>query len=346
MLSSDLQRLRSSCSCRPRYFFFFFLMIRRPPRSTLFPYTTLFRSVPLVPEGGQPALEVLEADDGPGGEAQRLPGRLSYLLQVGADGGDHDGERRLPRRPRLVPRELGEDAHAAAHGLQRRGHRLARKDLPGGEQLDPALRDPGRQGLRDGLGIPGPGQHDQQRRDPPGQAGDRRWARDIGETGLALVDDGVEDVGAVPQLQEVGELTGHVRGGAPLDGRTGLFPNVPRSPWNRSYVYCYIAMRLSVAKAKVLQAFLEEPAGEQYGFGLIRATGVKSGSLYPILDGLQRDGWIEGREEAIDVRKDGRPKRQMYRLTALGAREARSPGAEVHRALGPRPAWLPDYGTP
>src|SRR2546425_951511 len=34
--------------------FFFFLMIRRPPRSTLFPYTTLFRSVgvsasPLIP---------------------------------------------------------------------------------------------------------------------------------------------------------------------------------------------------------------------------------------------------------------------------------------------------------
>src|SRR2546426_12290764 len=28
-----------------RLFFFFFLMIRRPPRSTLFPYTTLFRSI-------------------------------------------------------------------------------------------------------------------------------------------------------------------------------------------------------------------------------------------------------------------------------------------------------------
>src|SRR5205807_8102727 len=28
------------------YFFFFFLLIRRPPRSTLFPYTTLFRSKP------------------------------------------------------------------------------------------------------------------------------------------------------------------------------------------------------------------------------------------------------------------------------------------------------------
>src|SRR5258708_31997181 len=34
----QLRILRSPC-------FFFFLMIRRPPRSTLFPYTTLFRSV-------------------------------------------------------------------------------------------------------------------------------------------------------------------------------------------------------------------------------------------------------------------------------------------------------------
>src|SRR5258707_13816316 len=30
--------------CTLFHFFFFFLMIRRPPRSTLFPYTTLFRS--------------------------------------------------------------------------------------------------------------------------------------------------------------------------------------------------------------------------------------------------------------------------------------------------------------
>src|SRR2546429_9335937 len=32
------------------YVLFFFLMIRRPPRSTLFPYTTLFRSLPWTPE--------------------------------------------------------------------------------------------------------------------------------------------------------------------------------------------------------------------------------------------------------------------------------------------------------
>src|SRR5947209_8868570 len=53
------------------FFFFFFLMIRRPPRSTLFPYTTLFRSrgssgntsgahqsgtvAPGLPEHGNPA---------------------------------------------------------------------------------------------------------------------------------------------------------------------------------------------------------------------------------------------------------------------------------------------------
>src|SRR2546426_12304217 len=37
------------------FFFFFFLMIRRPPRSTLFPYTTLFRSVYEQPCSTTPA---------------------------------------------------------------------------------------------------------------------------------------------------------------------------------------------------------------------------------------------------------------------------------------------------
>src|SRR5256885_7314162 len=47
----------------PFVFFFFFLMIRRPPRSTLFPYTTLFRSV-LVRRGRPPRTRI----------ARRLPG--------------------------------------------------------------------------------------------------------------------------------------------------------------------------------------------------------------------------------------------------------------------------------
>src|SRR5256885_17014418 len=43
-------------------FFFFFLMIRRPPRSTLFPYTTLFRSFFLLlePGLGQAAIELFD----------------------------------------------------------------------------------------------------------------------------------------------------------------------------------------------------------------------------------------------------------------------------------------------
>src|SRR2546425_3075781 len=39
---------------------FFFLMIRRPPRSTLFPYTTLFRSLQRVPRSFRPVVPPLE----------------------------------------------------------------------------------------------------------------------------------------------------------------------------------------------------------------------------------------------------------------------------------------------
>src|SRR5438132_6916255 len=47
-------------------FFFFFLLIRPPPRSTLFPYTTLFRSPP-----------ARRCDRGPrSGSAQHRPGRV------------------------------------------------------------------------------------------------------------------------------------------------------------------------------------------------------------------------------------------------------------------------------
>src|SRR2546430_7061520 len=48
--------------------FFFFLMIRRPPRSTLFPYTTLFRSPSGsagARQGGLSAVEARTDDDAP-----------------------------------------------------------------------------------------------------------------------------------------------------------------------------------------------------------------------------------------------------------------------------------------
>src|SRR5207302_8925472 len=49
----------------PFYFFFFFLMLRRPPRSTLFPYTTLFRSfkAPWMPDRTEANPNELNQDD-------------------------------------------------------------------------------------------------------------------------------------------------------------------------------------------------------------------------------------------------------------------------------------------
>src|SRR2546430_13041072 len=62
-------------------FFFFFLMIRRPPRSTLFPYTTLFRSVPLLREGADHRRDVaaIEALARGGDAGQRSEEHTSEL---------------------------------------------------------------------------------------------------------------------------------------------------------------------------------------------------------------------------------------------------------------------------
>src|SRR5256885_12181931 len=53
-------------TCRARLLIFFFLMIRRPPRSTLFPYTTLFRS----PERAEHDLEDRAPGERPRGEGR------------------------------------------------------------------------------------------------------------------------------------------------------------------------------------------------------------------------------------------------------------------------------------
>ncbi len=101
-------------------------------------------------------------------------------------------------------------------------------------------------------------------------------------------------------------------------------------------------MRLgNKAIAKVLIAFLEQPTRDQYGFGLMRMTGVKSGSLYPILDRLERAGWIESRKEDVDEKVARRPKRRLYRLTAVGRREATQAVADFYRDIQPAPLWLP-----
>src|SRR5438270_14092959 len=56
-------------------------MIRRPPRSTLFPYTTLFRSKRLVPPGEVAAI-VVEPIQGEGGYVVPPAGWLSEIREL------------------------------------------------------------------------------------------------------------------------------------------------------------------------------------------------------------------------------------------------------------------------
>jgi len=74
---------------------------------------------------------------------------------------------------------------------------------------------------------------------------------------------------------------------------------------------------------KVLQAFLHDSGAEVYGLAMVRATRLKSGTLYPLLDRLEAEGFVTSRWEDADASELGRPRRRFYRLTGLGAHEAR-----------------------
>src|SRR3712207_7379041 len=81
-------------------FFFFFLMIRRPPRSTLFPYTTLFRSGRALERHDRFVLVALRAF-GAGEREQRTHERLAVARRRGEGGGP---EREMPGADRKSTR--------------------------------------------------------------------------------------------------------------------------------------------------------------------------------------------------------------------------------------------------
>jgi DNA-binding PadR family transcriptional regulator len=88
-------------------------------------------------------------------------------------------------------------------------------------------------------------------------------------------------------------------------------------------------LRLSPQTIQVLGVFLQAPKGWRYGYDISRDTGLKSGTLYPILMRLADGGLLETRWETTEA---GKPPRHTYRLTPEGLRAVR----ELLRSSGAR----------
>jgi len=82
----------------------------------------------------------------------------------------------------------------------------------------------------------------------------------------------------------------------------------------------------------VFQAFLDAPARETYGFELAEATGLPSGTIYPILRRLEGAGLIQSRWEEVNTGSQRR-RRRYYALTAEGRRAAHAATAIQREAL-------------
>ena len=90
--------------------------------------------------------------------------------------------------------------------------------------------------------------------------------------------------------------------------------------------------RLSITAVCVMQAI---SGGYQYGFDVIDQTGLPSGTVYPALSRLERDGLVKSAwENERDAHAEGRPARRYYKLTAAGVK-ALAEAAAFYRALLP-----------
>lgn len=79
-------------------------------------------------------------------------------------------------------------------------------------------------------------------------------------------------------------------------------------------------LRLSPQTLSVLDAFLEAPRDWRYGYDISRDTGLKSGTLYPILMRMAERKLLETSWETVE---EGKPPRHLYRLTPEGMQFAR-----------------------
>lgn len=82
-------------------------------------------------------------------------------------------------------------------------------------------------------------------------------------------------------------------------------------------------MRRTAALVGVLNAMLDAPSDQHWGYELQKTTGLRSGALYPILRRLHENGWVEdGWEDPAEI--EGRPPRRYYTLTPDGLVQART----------------------
>lgn len=89
-----------------------------------------------------------------------------------------------------------------------------------------------------------------------------------------------------------------------------------------------IEIRLTRPSLSILNLFLADLRKRHSGAEISKATGVKTGTLYPILVRFEERGWMESEWEKIEPREAGRPRRRFYRLTELGKKMARAALAE------------------
>jgi PadR family transcriptional regulator PadR len=71
----------------------------------------------------------------------------------------------------------------------------------------------------------------------------------------------------------------------------------------------------------VLATLLEQSRLWRHGYDLAKVTGLKSGTLYPLLMRLSEQGLLESRWQ--DAERPGLPPRHFYRLSATGVALAR-----------------------
>jgi len=94
------------------------------------------------------------------------------------------------------------------------------------------------------------------------------------------------------------------------------------------------AQNISPQTRAVLATLAAQPQAWRYGYDLSRDTGLKSGTLYPLLIRLADQGLLEAEWRAPI--QPGRPARHAYRLTGAGLTLATAQSREIP-VITPRP---------